>query len=76
MRFVDREQSPFPRIEDHVLLGLAGDLEAADARLRPRLTDGVLQRVIDDLPDAWLGGEALFPTLREHRQTYRLDADE
>ena len=27
----DRIQSPFPQIKDHVLLGLAGDLEAADA---------------------------------------------
>ena len=65
-----RIQSPFPQIKDHVLLGLAGDLEDADDRLRPRLTDGVLRRVIDDLPDAWLGGESLFPTLREHRQAY------
>jgi hypothetical protein len=65
-----RVQSPFPQIKDHVLLGLAGDLDAADARLRPRLTDAVLRQVIDDLPDAWLGGEALFPTLQEHRQAY------
>jgi hypothetical protein len=65
-----RIQSTFPQIKDHVLLGLAGDLDAADARLRPRLTDDVLRRVIDDLPDAWLGGEALFPTLQEHRQAY------
>src|SRR4051794_23045407 len=34
----DRIQSPFPQIKDHVLLPFAGDLDAADARLRPRLT--------------------------------------
>jgi hypothetical protein len=66
----DRIQSPFPQIKDHVLLGLAGDLEEADARLRPRLTDDVLRRVVDDLPDAWLDGESLFPTRDEHRQAY------
>ena len=66
----DRIQSPFPQIKDHVLLGLASDLEAADARLRSRLTDADLRQVIDDLPDAWLGGESLFPTLDEHRQAY------
>jgi hypothetical protein len=66
----DRIQSPFPQIKDHVLLGLAGDLEHADARLRPRLTDDVLRQIVDVLPDAWLGGEALFPTLDEHRQAY------
>jgi hypothetical protein len=66
----DRIQSPFPQIKDHVLLGLAGDLEEADARLRPCLTHDVLQRIVDDLPDAWLGGETLFATLAEHRQAY------
>jgi hypothetical protein len=66
----DRIQSPFPQIKDHVLLGLAGDLEAADARLRPRLTDNVLRQIVDDVPGAWLGGESLFPTLAEHRQAY------
>jgi hypothetical protein len=63
-------QSPFPQIKDHVLLGLAGDLEEADARLRPLLTDDVLRRIVADLPDAWLGDEALFPTLEEHRAAY------
>jgi hypothetical protein len=66
----DRVQSPFPQIKDHVLLAVAGDLEAADARLRPRLTDAVLTRIVADLPDAWLGGEPLFPTLAEHRRAY------
>ena len=65
-----RIQSPFPQIKDHVLLGLAGDLEEADARLRPLLTDDVLHRIVDDVPDAWLGGEDLFPTLEEHRAAY------
>ena len=66
----DRIQSSFPQIKDHVLLGLAGDLEAADARLRPRLSDSALRRIVDDLPDEWLGGEALFPTLADHRRAY------
>jgi hypothetical protein len=65
-----RIQSPFPQIKDHVLLGVAGDLEAADARLLPRLTDDALRDIVDELPDAWLGGETLFPTLDEHRQAY------
>ncbi len=68
--WLDRTQSPFPQIKDHVLLGVAGDLEAADARLRPLLTDAALRAVVDDVPDAWLGGEPLFPTLADHRQAY------
>jgi hypothetical protein len=65
-----RIQSPFPQIKDHVLLPLAGDLAAADARLRPRLTNAVLRAIVDDVPDAWLGDEVLFPTLAEHRRAY------
>jgi len=65
-----RVQSPFPQIKDHVLLGGAGDLEAADARLRPLLTDAALRSIVDDVPDAWLGGEVLFPTLGDHRRAY------
>ncbi|MFN8636189.1 MAG: HipA family kinase [Chloroflexota bacterium] len=66
----DRIQTAFPQIKDHVLLGVAGDLEDAHARLRPLLTDDVLHQVVADLPDAWLGDETLFPTLAEHRQAY------
>jgi hypothetical protein len=29
-----------------------------------------LRAIVADLPDAWLGGEALFPTLDDHRQAY------
>ena len=65
-----RVQSPFPQIKEHVLLPLAGDLAAADARLRPTLTDAVLRGIVDQLPDSWLGDEPLFATLAEHRQAY------
>ena len=66
----DRIHSAFPQIKDHVLLGTAGDLEAADAGLRPLLTDDALREIVNDVPDAWLGGEPLFPTLDAHREAY------
>lgn len=50
----DRIQSRFPLIEQHVLLGRAGDLRQADERLRPLLTEGVLRRVVASVPDDWL----------------------
>ncbi len=65
-----RAQSPFPPIKDHVLLHLAGDLTAADARLRPLLTPDVLSAAVAAVPDEWLGGEELFPDLASHRQAY------
>ncbi len=68
--WTSRIGSPFPQIKDHVLLPFAGDLVATDDRLRSHLTDEVLRAIVDDLPDAWLGSESLFPTLAEHRQAY------
>lgn len=65
-----RIQSPFPRIQDHVLLGVAGDLAAADARLQSVLSDEAIRQVIDDLPDEWLTGEEEFGNLSEHREAY------
>ena len=49
----DRIQSPFVQIADHVLLHGAGDLEVADARLRPRLSESSLREVVDAVPAEW-----------------------
>jgi hypothetical protein len=65
-----RVQSTFPQIKDHVLLHQAGDLIAADARLRPKLTEDVLRCVVAAIPDEWLGGEDAFATIDEQREAY------
>lgn len=66
----ERLHAPFREIKDHVLLPLSGDLSAADAWLRPRLTPEVIRGVVAGLPDDWLGGEPLFPDLAAHRAAY------
>ena len=66
----DRIQTPFAPIKDHVLLPLAGDLTAADARLRPLLTEGVLAEVVEDVPEEWLGNENEFADVAAHRAAY------
>ena len=66
----ERAQSPFPQIREHVLLPLADDLAAADARLRPLVTDEAIRQAVSDLPDEWLGDEALFASVAEHREAY------
>ena len=66
----ERAQAPFPQIQEHVLRPLAGDLSAVDARLRPVLDDAALRRVVASVPDAWLGGEALFADIAEQRAAY------
>src|SRR5216683_1198818 len=53
-----RIQSPFPQIANHVLLPIAGDLAAADARLRPNLTAEVIAGIVDSVPAEWLSDEA------------------
>ncbi len=65
-----RIQAPFPQIQDHVLLPVAGDLAAADARLRPLLTEAVIRRVVAAIPEEWLGGETAFPDVAAHREAY------
>ena len=44
---------PFPAIRNHVLLGAAGDVLAADERLAPLLTGSVVDDVLAAVPDAW-----------------------
>ncbi|MGN6359651.1 MAG: HipA family kinase [Thermomicrobiales bacterium] len=65
-----RIQSAFPQIKDHVLLPFAGDLLAADARLRPLLTATVIQNAVAAIPDDWLGDEAPFADRDAHRAAY------
>jgi hypothetical protein len=67
----ERIQSPFPQIRDHVLLPIAGDLHAADARLRPRLSAGQLEEIVGDVPAEWLAQEPpSFASVDEHRAAY------
>jgi HipA-like kinase len=50
-----RERMPFPEVAEHVLLPFAGSISEADARLAPRVTRELLERVAGEIPDAWLG---------------------
>jgi hypothetical protein len=66
----DRIQSAFPQIQDHVLLERAGDLRAADRRLRPLLDRGTIDEIVADLPSTWLEDEPAFGDTSEHRAAY------
>lgn len=68
--FVERSQTPFPPIKDHVLLPLANDLEAADALLAPKITTQLLKEILALVPDEWLLIDAPFETVEEHRSAY------
>ncbi|MGB3543854.1 HipA family kinase [Rubrivirga sp.] len=71
----ERAQTPFPAIKDHVLLPIASDLEAADARHRHALEGDTLRRVLEDVPDSLLvaappGREPDFETAGQARDAY------
>ncbi len=71
----DRARAPFRGIADHVLLGFAGDVGDADRRLAGRITDGVLEQTLADVPDALLmdaprGTAPPFSTPEENRRAY------
>ena len=63
-------QSPFPQIGDHVLLPLAGDIGAADARLRPLLNEEVLAHIVANIPGEWLTPDDEFADSDAQRDAY------
>jgi hypothetical protein len=62
--------SRFPQVGQHVLLPWATALGAAEATLRRQLSNDVLERTVGFIPDAWLSGEAGFPSPDRHRAAY------
>lgn len=66
----ERSRDPFKLIKDHVLLGFASALEAADAQMSALLTPALIDSVVKQIPDAWLLGDAPFSSSDEHRDAY------
>lgn len=56
-----RTRTPFPLIEQHVLLDRSGDLEAADAQAARALSEHVIQDVVNRVPDTLLATPADQP---------------
>lgn len=70
-----RIHTPFAPIKDHVLLPLAGDLEAADARLTARLDDAALRQTLALVPEELLmdappGRQPPFASADANREAY------
>jgi hypothetical protein len=68
--YLARSQSPFSLIKQHTLLRYASDMQGADARLKPRLNEAILRQIVEMVPEIWLGGEAQFATVADHRVGY------
>jgi len=53
---------PFVQVKDHVLLPWAARLEDAESELKVKLTDSVIQRITEQVPDEWLNNkEGVLP---------------
>lgn len=63
--------SPFPYVKDHALLSAASELEGADEFMRSRLTDEVIDRAVDSIPQDWLEASGTDASADEQRETYR-----
>lgn len=66
----EHARRPFERIADHVLLPYAGSIADADVRLAARIGPAVIDRIVDDIPDAWLE-DGRFGGQPQERDAYR-----
>jgi len=69
--YVEAAQKPYGQAGDHVLLRWASDVDGVDSELAALLTPEAVARVVALIPDAWLGDEARFGSIDEHRAAYR-----
>jgi hypothetical protein len=63
-------ESPFPQIQDHILLPWAAAIEEAGILARQKLTPELLDQIVAEVPDAWLDAIPLNLTPAERRAGY------
>ena len=60
----------FPNIKDHVLLSRATELEQAVQQIQESLNEGVIQEIVDSIPEDWLVEEGRPLSPSEKRAAY------
>jgi hypothetical protein len=68
--YASRARDPFPLVAEHVLLPFAAPLPSVDATLARTLTGDVLERIVADVPDAWLASDPSFDSPHARRAAY------
>jgi hypothetical protein len=68
--FLERAQSPFTPIKDHVLLPFAKELPAVDAAMAAHFTLERVAATVALIPDSWLLAEAGFASPQAQREAY------
>ena len=67
---IQHSKMPFPMIRDHVLLPLAADLEGANRFFLEALSREVFERIVAQVPDAWLHANERFEDAAVLRAAY------
>jgi len=65
-----KAESVFREVKQHILLPWASALDEADAVARKRLNPDVFERILEDVPEAWLLPEAKDLSAAEKRAVY------
>lgn len=66
-RHLESSRSPFGQVRDHVLLPAVQGMDEADARLKLRLSEAVIEETVDLIPASWL---EQWDSDREARRAY------
>jgi hypothetical protein len=69
--FVDRSGDRFPMIHSHVLLPFAEALPEAGAMITERFSAEEVRRIVDLIPDIWLGNHPAYEGPGPHRDAYQ-----
>jgi hypothetical protein len=64
-------RSPFQMSREHILLPFAGSIRDAGDQLSDRITPGLLDTILADIPDVWLAEDPLGRTPNQVRTGYR-----
>ncbi|HTG87667.1 MAG TPA: HipA family kinase [Pyrinomonadaceae bacterium] len=65
-----RSKDPFALIKEHILLPFAGAIEAADRMMTSAITEDVIERTVNLVPDDWMKDNSPFSTIAETRRAY------
>jgi hypothetical protein len=68
--YMERSCDRFTAIKDHVLLKFADQLESADKTMSALITEDVIRRIVELIPDAWLMNDLKFATATAYRDAY------
>jgi hypothetical protein len=68
--YLERSRDVFPMIKDHVLLQFASALQEVDAKMTARVTPGIIENIVNLIPDAWLVEDSSFGGHAQHRTAY------